>query len=120
MVDSMVGYDDYQNQVDSFNESIPSGRGMKFWVFAISNGRYVDIGCKDTESEAYSMAYIECPDKHFEIFPTNTTNIAEAHRRFKKWILQKTHNLDHATSLISRKPAQKQQEKEKPFGEGIF
>ena len=105
MTDAMFGADEYQKSVDSFKSLAPS-RDKKYWVFAVSKGKYVNIGYKDTESEAYSMAYAECSDKHFEVVPLATTNIAEAHRRFKKILLERSGNLDNATSLISRKPAE--------------
>jgi len=113
----MIGFDDYKKQAEQYQANADITKsGMKYWVFAVSKGHWVNIGKKDTESEAYEMAYSEVPDKMFEVFPTNTDDIAEAHRRWKKHLLERNHDLDAATSLISRKPAQEQKKKAKSLG----
>ena len=113
----MIGNDEYQKELDNYQNNIASSKsGMHYFVMAVSNGKWVNIGSQPTESEAYTMAFTECPDKHFEIFPTSTTDISEVHRRWKKHLLERNHDLDAATSLISRKPAQEQKKKAKSLG----
>jgi chlorite dismutase len=110
----MNGYEDYQKQQGEFNSNAPQyNTKMYYWVFAVKSGKYVNIGYKMSESEAYQMAITEVGDKMYEIFPSNTSDISEVNRRFKKHILEKSHNLDKATSLISRKPAEEKKKKEK-------
>jgi hypothetical protein len=120
VIDNMTGYDDYQKQVDSFKSLAPSGRATRYYVFILKDGRYVDIGSESSETQAYEMAVRDSGGRRFEIFPCNSVNISEVHRRFKKYLLDNSHDLERSTSLISRKQAEKKKEKEKPFGEGIF
>jgi hypothetical protein len=119
-MDSMVGYNDYQKQVEAYQESVPRGKANRYFVFVMKDGRYVDLGSEASETEAYELAYRDGGGRHFVVFPCNSVNLSEVHRRFKKYLLDHSHNLDEATSLISRKPAKEKQKREKPFGEGIF
>jgi acyl-CoA reductase-like NAD-dependent aldehyde dehydrogenase len=113
---TMNGYEDYQKDFQGYQDNIDNVKsGMRYFVFAISNGKWVNIGYKMSEAEATEMAFQQVPDKQWEIFATNTSDIAECHRRWKKHLLERNHNLDQATSLISRKPAQEQKKRERGF-----
>jgi len=125
MVETMSGYDDYKNDLQGYNDLVNRAKvGMKWWCFVNKDGRYVDIGFCNSESECFDLGYREGGGRKFECIPIATTNVAEAHRRFKHILLTRSHNLDQATSLISRKPAEQKKKEEvkrdKPFGEGLF
>lgn len=109
---TMYGQEQY-NQISGQFHSNHYGGKMHYFVMAVVKGRWVDIGCYESEAQATEAAYREAGDKHWEIFATDTSNIAEAHRRWKKRLLQRGSNLDEATSLISRKPAMDKKKKEK-------
>jgi hypothetical protein len=116
VTENLAGYSDYQKEKEQWNDETDKLRsGMKFWVFCISRSKWVNIGYKNTEAEATEMAFQQVPDKQWEIFATSTTDISEVHRRWKKHLLERNHNLDQATSLISRKPAEVQKKKDRGF-----
>ena len=104
MTETMYGQEEYKQESDRFKQSSPA-LNTKYWIFALSKGRWVDIGYESDETTAYATAYSKVSDKRFEIVPIKTTNIALAHQRFKAIRLERGENLDAATSLISRKPA---------------
>ena len=117
---TMQGYEDYQKQVEAYNESMPSGKANRYFCFVMKDGRYVNLGSEDSEASAYELGYRDGGGRRFTVFPCNSINLSEVHRRFKKYLLDHSHDLEEATNLISRKPAKEKQKREKPFGEGIF
>lgn len=114
MTETMAGYEEYRKQAEQFKTEAPVNPSKaRYWVYALSKGRWTNIGSEATEQEAYELGYSRCPGLHFEVKMYPTSNVAEAQRRFKRWILDQQHDIGQATSLISRRPAEEKKKKEK-------
>jgi hypothetical protein len=114
MEGNMDGFEEYKKQVDEFSGSSPVNPAKaRWWVWAMDKGKWTNIGSEGTEQEAYELGYSRCPGLHFEVKMYETRNVAEAQRRFKRWILDQKHDLGQATSLISRKPAEEKKKKDR-------
>lgn len=115
--EGMYGQDSFKDEYNSYKNT---GNATYYYVFAISNGKWINTGRFNSEMEAYDHITRKLADRHAEIFPSNSRNISEVHRRFKAMLLSRYHNLDQATSLISRKPAIEKEKSDNPFGKELF
>jgi hypothetical protein len=112
MVNEMpIGYEEYKKQDESFKQSIPKS-GDVVWLYAMIRGRWSNLGRFADETSATDYALSHVNQYKWELYKTNTTNIAEVQRRFKRYILDRTSDLGQATSLISRKPAEEKKKKD--------
>lgn len=93
-------YKEYQSQSGIFGGR---GKPLKYWVFVMQKGRWVNIGAEDNEAAAEERANVECPEYHHEIRGYNTSDTSEANRRWKYDQLKTTHDLNLSTQRMIRK-----------------
>ena len=108
------GYEEYKKELDKYSANIPANpANSKVWVFCIQKSKWVNCGCFNDEIQATDYAITHLNQYHWELFRANTADINTVQREWKRHILDRTSNLEEATSLISRKPAEEKRKKDK-------
>lgn len=106
---------DYQQYQQESNIFASTGRKVRYWIFVMQKGRWVNIGSEENEAAATERALTQCPEYHYEIRAYNTTDISEANRRWKYEQLNVTHDLNLSTQRMVRKPQKKEEETEESW-----
>lgn len=105
---TMDGFADYKKSLDEFsNETQSMKSNQKFWLFVVRNGRWANLGWRNSETESYQR-YCEIGEgRQYEIVSFPTTSTPRAQGMFKMYLLErKGVGLGEATSIISRKEAE--------------